>query len=74
MTTIGGMTLYGRTMRREKAKELELKGNVAVGSSKLAGDKGRDRVCEEVQIEGKNMCKGEGTLRYHRKMWSWEWK
>lgn len=55
-------------MRREKARELELKGSVAIGSSKLARDKGGGRACEGVQTEGKNMCKGEGTLCYHRMM------
>lgn len=49
-------------MRREKARELELKGSVATGSSKLAGDKGGGRACEGVLTEGKNMCRGEGTL------------
>lgn len=45
-----------------------LKGSVATGSSKLARDKGGGEECEGVQAEGKNMCQGERTLCYHRKM------
>lgn len=71
-----------KTNGREKGGELEWKGSAAIGSVKLARDKGEDKAREGVRAEGKNVCKGERTPGYHRKMeffgeeqlWSSGWK
>lgn len=70
-----------RTMGREKAGEVGLRGSAAIGSLKLARDKGGGKACEGKR-GGQDMWKGERTPRYPRKMalareeqmWSWEWK